>query len=200
MIGGWITVGITTPAIACLAYAVVCAAGGETMRPVDILRASWRRIPLVVVAALIVNTMMDGPEFLMPNSNPSALVAAFLAYVAYKLVVAALTFLLVPILIVERTSVAGALDRCIEVMSGYRWRIVALTLLMWTTLPLVFHADYIWIRPWYPVLGEETFFLLRFARTFLTISITSCIPAAAYYLLRSEKQGASPEGVARVFD
>ena len=200
VIGGWITVGITMPAVACLAYAVVCIAGGQNMRPVDILRAIWRRIALVVVAALIVNTMMEGPEFLMPKSNTAFLVVAFLAYVAYKLAVATVTFLLLPILIVERTSVAGALDRSIELMSGHRWRIVALTFLMWITLNLVGVIQLNWIRPWYPAPSEEVIFFVRFVRTFLVISITSCVPATAYYLLRSEKQGSSPEGIARVFD
>ena len=73
-------------------------------------------------------------------------------------------------------------------------------LLTWMTVSLVWYAHYKWIRPWYPALGKEVGFMVRFVIIFFAISITSCIPAAAYYLLRSEKQGASPEVVARVFD
>jgi hypothetical protein len=200
MISGWITVGFTTPAIACLAYAVVRFAGGQGSRPVDILETPWRRIPVAVVAALIVHTIVEGPELLIPKSSALALAAAFLTYVAYKLGVMTVTFLLLPILVVERRSVASALDRGIDLMAGHRWRIVALTFLIWTTLNLVGLVHPVLIRPWHPALSEEVFFLVRFVRTFLVISITSCIPAMAYCLLCSEKQGATPEGVARVFD
>jgi hypothetical protein len=200
MIGGWFTAGITTPAVACLAYAAVRFAGGQGMLPIDILRTSWRRIPLAVIAALIVHTMAEGPELLIPNSSMAALVGAFLAYVAYKLAVMMVTFLLLPILIVERTSVAGALDRGIDLISAHRWRILALTFLMWIMLNLVGVIQLAWIRPWYPAPSEEVIFFVRFVRTFLAISIISCIPAAAYYLLCSEKQSSSPDGVARVFD
>jgi hypothetical protein len=200
MIGGWIMVGITTPAIVCLAYAVVCVAGGQNMRPIDILRTSWHRIPLAIVATLIVHTMTEGPELLIPKSSATALVGAFLVYVAYKLAVMMVTFLLIPVLIVERTSVAGALDLGLGLISGHRWRILALVLLMWIMLNLVGLVHPVWIRSWYPTLGEEVIFSVRFVRAFLMISIFSCIPAAAYYLLRSEKQGSSPGMIARVFD
>jgi len=200
MIGVWITAGIHTPAIACLAFAVVRWAAGQSMRPVDVLRTSWRRIPVVVIAALIVQTMDRGPALLIPESSDLVFVVGYLAFVAYALGLGMVTFLLLPILVVERTSVAGALDHSIDIMSGHRWRIVALTLLIWVSLNLVTLVHFSWVRPWYPALSEEIFFAGRFVRTFLVISITSCIPAAAYYLLRSEKQGSSPDAVARVFD
>ena len=200
MIGVWISVGITAPAVACLAYAAVRVAGGQNMRLDGMLQTPWRRIPVVVIAALIVQTMDKGPALLIPEPGYLGFVVAYLAFVAYALALGVVTFLLLPILMVERTSVAGALDRSIDLMSGHRWRIVALALLIWIALILVGLVHFAWIRRWYPALGDEVFFIGRVVRTFLTISITSCIPATAYYLLRSEKQGLSPEGIARVFD
>ncbi len=170
------------------------------MRPVTILTTPWRRIPVAVAAALIVHTVVEGPELLIPKSSAVALAAAFFVYIVYKLAVLTVTFLLLPILIVERTSVAGALDRGIELMSGHRWRIVALVFLIWITLNLVGLVHPAWIGTWYPMMGEEVFFLVRFVRALLMISIISCISAAAYYLLRSEKQGVSPQVMARVFE
>ena len=200
MIGVWISGGLHTPAIACLAFAAVRCATGQSMHPMDVLRTSWRRILVAVIAALIVQTMVRGPALLIAKASDVVLVVAYLAFTAYALAVGMITFLLLPILMLERTSIAGALDRSIELISGHRWRIVALTLLIWVMSNLIAYAHVTWIRPWYPVLGDEVFYAVRFVRAFLTISITACIPAAAYYLLRSEKQGSSPEAVARVFD
>jgi hypothetical protein len=200
MIGVWISTGILAPAIACLAYAAVHHAAGQSMRPVDVLRASWPRIPVVIIAALIVQTMVRGPMFLIPESKDIVFVVAYLAFAVYALAVAMVTFVLFPILMLERTSVAGALDRSIQLMSGHRWQIVALALLVWVMLSLLGYVHRTWIVPWYPVLGEEVVYLVRIARAFLTISISACVSAAAYYLLCIEKQGPSSGTIARVFD
>lgn len=111
-----------------------------------------------------------------------------------------LTFLLVPILVAERTSIAGALDRCIALLSGHRWRVLALTFLVWLTPGLAAYVQFAWIRPWYPVLGDEGVYLVRLVRALFYLSIVACIPAAAYHLLVGEKDGPSPAGMARVFD
>jgi hypothetical protein len=200
MIGVWTSAGILTPAIACLTCAAVRYAADQPLHPSGVLRASWRRIPVAVIAALIVQTMVRGPIFLISDSGTIVFAVGYLAYAAYALAVATVTFLLVPVLMLERTSVAGALDRCIQLTSGHRWQIVALALLVWMALSLVAYVYRAWIVPWYPVLGDEVVYLVRISRTFFTISITSCLSAATYYLLRSEKQGPSPGMIARVFD
>ena len=200
MITGWIMAGLIAPAIACLAYAIVRFAEGESLRRADVLRIPWRRLPIVIVATLIVYTVMEGPELLIPKHGTPALVAELLVNIVYKLAVMAFTILLVPILVAERTSFAGALDRSLDLMSGHRWRIVALTLVTWLMLNLASMIHMSWISRWYPAVGGDVFFLVRFVRTFLTLSIVTCIPAAAYCLLRREKQGASPEMVARIFE
>lgn len=192
--------GLIAPAIACLVYAIVRFAEGESLRRADILRIPWRRLPIVVVATLIVYTVMEGPELLIPRHGTPALVAELLVNIVYKLAIMAFTILLVPILVAERMSFAGALDRSLDLMSGHRWRIVALTLVTWLTLNVVSMIHISWISRWYPAVGGDVFFLVRFVRTFLTLSIATCVPAAAYCLLRREKQGASPEVVARTFE
>ena len=200
MIGVWISEGMQIPATACLAFAAVRWAAGQSMHPADVLRTSWHRLLVAIMAALIVETMIRGPVLLIPRTGDLVFVAAYLAFFAYAVGVGLIAFLLLPILMLERTSVAGALDRSIELSSGHRWRIVALTLLIWVMLSLIAYAYRAGIASWRPVLGDEAVYFIRFVRSCLTISVSACIPAAAYYLLRSEKQGPSPATIARVFD
>lgn len=201
MINGWIMAGIIAPAIACVAYAIVRFAEGERLRRADVWRMPWRRFPIVVVATLIVYVAMEGPQLLIPRDGTPALVAGLLVSTFYKLVVLWFTILLVPILVAERTSFAGALDRSLDLMSGHRWRIVALTLVTWLLLSVTSMIHVEWISRWYPAAARYVFFFpVRFVSVFLTLSIATCIPTAAYCLLRREKQGASPKTLARIFE
>jgi hypothetical protein len=78
---------------------------------------------------------------------------------------------------------------------------VALTLVTWLLLNVTSMIHVEWISRWYPAAARYVFFFpVRFVSVFLTLSIVTCIPAAAYCLLRREKQGASPETVARIFE
>ena len=85
-------------------------------------------------------------------------------------------------------------------MSGHRWRILALTFFIWVVPGLLAYAQLTLIKPWYSELGEEFVYFVRFVRSLFVISITACVPAAAYCLLRSEKHGPGPGTMARVFD
>jgi hypothetical protein len=199
VVGAWIFEGIQAPAIAFLAFAAVRWAAGQPIHLAGVLRASWNRMLVAVVVFLVVDTMLRGPAFLIPDTKDLASFAWNLTYIAYALAVGLITFLLLPILMLERTSLAGALDRSIELISGHRWRIMALTLLTWVTLSLIGYAYRVSMAAW-PIEGIDVVSFIRIARSFLTISVAACIPAAAYYLLRNEKQGPSPGTIAQVFD
>jgi hypothetical protein len=199
MISVWTSAGIATLALATLAFAVVRYAGGERPLPGDGVRIPWRRIPLILLTILLIRTIANWPGALLNNLDETSPILGSLIFTINSLIVSTVAFLCLPILLMERRSVAATLDRGVELMLRHPWRMLVLSILVWAkfwlftsivrTLPISNLAP-----------RQLELDALRFVWVVIAISINSCVPAVAYYLLRSEQEGPTPGTLARVFE
>lgn len=103
----------------------------------------------------------------------------------------------VPAAVIEKPGVMGALKRSAALTEGSRWQIFVLFL-------IVFALSWLYGRfvgPSIIGIGGPVAVLLHFAVTNLVIQVINGVGSAVvYYQLRTKKEGASAEDIAKVFE
>jgi hypothetical protein len=115
-------------------------------------------------------------------------------------IIGTLSYLLYPILLVERCSVASSASRSIRQVRPHFWRIAALTMIFWLAyiagsaiVTVVMHRVEESVANWayYAIWGPWIVIL---------VVAGNVLPAVVYQLLRIEREGPDPTHVAGVFE
>jgi hypothetical protein len=198
----WLNATVQIVAFVALTFATGCYLRGQSMGIRSLLRLPWRRLPAALVASLFLQTVTYWPIFAFDwgREDSGRVYIDYLIVAINVLTIDTFTFIYLPILLTEDRSLTGTLIRGFELVRPRAWRILALDLFGWAVLLPLSHS--MWIV--YGSIGESwgklAWSAMSIAWTALMISFGCCIPAAAYHLLRAEREGPEPGVVAQVFD
>ena len=198
----WLDTTVEIVAFVALTFATGCYLRGRSMGIRSLLHFPWRRLPAALAASLVLQTVTYWPVFASDwgRGDSSHVYIDYLVVAINVLTIDTFTFVYLPILLTENRSLTGTLIRGFELVRPRAWRILALDLFGWVVLLTLSHS--MWMV--YGFVGESRGMMawgaIWVAWTALMISFGCCIPAAAYHLLRTEREGLEPGVVAQVFD
>ncbi|HJR21569.1 MAG TPA: hypothetical protein VJ822_08115 [Dongiaceae bacterium] len=159
-------------------------------------------MPAALAAGLIVQTVSYWPLPLLDWTDAIG-AGLFIDYAILTVNVLAfdvLFFVLLPVLLAEKQPLIGTFRRGIRLAMYHPWRILAVDAGLWIAyfvLDEPISQAYYMIDAQWATLAWNGMTTLLFV---LIISLSCCLSAATYHLIRSEHEGPAPEVMARVFD
>ena len=200
MVHGWLGVLVETVAYAAITFAALSYLQGHALSAREVFRLPWRRLPAILVAGLALQVMTWWPEALLDWPDDHLVVIDYAILIINVLVFDVLTFVWLPVQLIENASIVSALRRSIHLGTRHPWRLLAIDIGFWGVYYLFFAVA----GPVYRAIDPEWMDLAW--RVVVTVWIVfglpmaCCLSAAAYHLVRGEREGPSPEMLARVFD
>lgn len=168
----------------------------------DVLRFPWRRLPVAFGVGVILTCVTWWPEPLLDWSfdHDYGIVVDYAILIINVLTIDVLTFVFLPVLVIETSSVIPTLWRCVRFAARHPWRILAIDIGWWCTYFLFSGAltrVYSWTDPEWTDLVWSAMVTAWFI---FSMSVGCFVVAAIYHLIRNEQEGPAPEALARVFD
>ena len=202
MVHMWVSVLVQCVAYVAITFAALSHMQGQNVRARDVLRLPWRRLPAALVAGLILQGMTWWPEPILewPVDDGTRLVIDYAILTINVLAFDVLTFVWLPVLVIESGSIVSAFRRAAGLAARHPWRLLAIDIGFWGVYFLFSEAirQVYWMTdPEWAYLGWSTMIA---AWIVFSMSAACCLAAAAYHLVRSEHEGPAPETLARVFD
>jgi len=126
----------------------------------------------------------------------------FLLLIVPGIIFAMMWFVVVPVRVVEHTSVMEAFRRSSEITDGYRWSLFGLFVIYGLIAGGVNIGARIIAGAAIggPLLGLGPYIVIEYLFRTVLIAFVAAGTAVAYYELRAVKEGIGPEAVASVFD
>ena len=193
--------------IQCLAYVGITAAAlscmqGQRLGARDVLRLPWRRLPAALAAGIILQGVTWWPEPLLAWSEEDGhrILIDYAILIINVLAFDVLAFVWLPVLVMERLSVASAFRRSVQLAARHPWRLLAIDIGFWGVYFLFSEASrqvYWMTDPEWAGLAWSTMIAVWIL---FSMSVACCLAAAAYHLIRNEHEGPAPETLARVFE
>jgi hypothetical protein len=193
--------------IQCAAYVAVTYGALSWMRGRsqgirDVLSIPWRRVPAALAAGFLLQGMTWWPEPLLDwnDDGDYFILANYAILIVNVLLFDVLTFVWLPVLVMERWSIVAAFGRGVRLAVRHPWRLLAIDGGYWWVYFLFSGA----VRQVYwtidPEWADVAWNVMIAVWITFTIPVTCCLAAAAYHLIRGEHEGPAPETLARVFD
>lgn len=193
--------------VQCVAYVAITVAAlsfmqGQSLSARDVLRLLWRCLPAALVVGIILQAATWWPDPLLdwPADGDHRRIIDYAILTINVLALDVLTFVWLPVLVIESRSVVSTFRRAASLAARHPWRLLAIDIGFWCVYFLFDEAVrqvYLMIDPEWANLAWSA--LISVWIVFST-SAACCLAAAAYHLVRSEHEGPAPETLARVFD
>jgi hypothetical protein len=202
MIGMWLDVPIQCVAFVSIAFAALSHANGKRTNVRDVLRTPWQRVPVAMLAFLLLQSVTFWPSPLLSWSYESeyGILLDYSILTINVLTCDVLAFVFLPVLLAENYSLIGTFRRSAQLVVRHVWRILAIDMAMWGVfliLNSVMSGVYYRIGiPW----ADLAWSAMTAGWILVMLSLNCCISVAAYHLLRHEREGPAPAALARVFD
>jgi len=200
MVHMWLGVLVETVAYAAITFAALSYMQGQALAARNVLRLPWRRLPAILAAGLALQVMTWWPEALLAWPDDHFAIIDYAILIINVLVFDVLTFVWLPVQLIENASIVSALRRSIHLGTRRPWRLLAIDIGLWG----VYYLFYAAAGPVYWAIDPEWMDLAWRAVVVVWIvfgmPVACCLSAAAYHLIRGEHEGPAPETLARVFD
>jgi len=200
MVHMWLGVLVETVAYATVTFAALSYLQGRALGARDVLRLPWRRLPAILVAGFALQVMTWWPEALLewPDDHRAVIDYAILAI--NVLVFDVLTFVWLPVQLIENASIVAAFRRSIHLGTRHPWRLLAIDIGLWAVYYLFFAVAGQVYRAIDPESVDLAWRAVVVMWIVLGLPVACCLSAAVYHLVRSEHEGPAPETLACVFD
>jgi hypothetical protein len=189
-------------------FAAQCYMRGQRPGARDVLRFPWRRLPVAFGAGVILTCLTWWPEPLL-DWNPLldqnfnydyGIVLDYAILTVNVLTIDVLTFVLLPILVIETRSIVATLRRCVHFAACHPWRILAVDIGLWCPY-FLFSEALVWVNSRTdPEWANLVWSAMVTAWSLFSMSAVCFVLTATYHLIRNEQEGPAPEALARVFD
>lgn len=190
-----------------MVFAAHCYIRGQRPGARDVLRFPWRRLPVVFGIGAVVTCVTYWPEPLLDwnvlNDDyivNNYVVLNYAILTINVLTIDVLTFVLLPVLVIETSSIVPTLRRCVRFAARHPWRILAIDIGWWCPYFLFSGAvTWVYLRT-DPEWANLVWSTMVTPWVVFNMSVGCFVVAAAYHLIRNEDEGPAPEALARVFD
>ena len=168
----------------------------------DVLRIPWSRVPIAMVAGLVLHFATYWPHALLdwPVDSRFRYVVDHIILIVNVLTFDVLAFVFLPVLVMGDASLVSALRRSARLAAQHPWRILAIDIGFWGLYFLfteIVDQVYLWMDPEWSNLGWSAMIA---AWGVFSTAMACSLTAAAYHLLDHEQMGQPPEALARIFD
>ena len=202
MVHMWLGVLVETSAYVAITFAALSYMRGQDVSARNVFRLPWQRLPSILVAGLALQAMIWWPEALLewPIDGGHRVIIDYAILIINVLVFDVLTFVWLPVLVIENASIVSAFRRSIHLATRHPWRLLAIDIGFWGVYYLFFAVAgevYLAIDPEWMDLAWRAVIVVWIV---FSMPVACCLAAAAYHLVRIEHEGPAPETLARVFD
>jgi hypothetical protein len=202
MIGMWMDVLVQSVAFVGIAFAALSHANGQRTNVRAVLRIPWRRVPVTMLAFFLLQSVTFWPSPLLSWSYESeyGILLDYSILTINVLTCDVLSFVLLPVLLMENRSLIGSVRRSVQLVLRHVWRILAIDMAMWGVFlalnsamsGVYYRVDARW--------ADFAWSAMTAGWIVIMLSLNCCIGAAAYHLLRHEREGPAPAALAGVFE
>jgi hypothetical protein len=203
----WMVVMWQYSVIECVAFVAITFTAlsymrGQNPRFRDVLRIPWLRVPIAMVAGLILQFATFWPDALLDWSADDSYgyIVDHIILTINVLTLDVAAFVLLPVLIMGDSSLVSALHRSVRLALQHPWRILAADIGFWGLYFLftkLLDQAYLLAGPQWANLGWSA---MVAAWGVVSTVIACCLTAAAYHLLNAEQVGQPPEVLVHIFD
>ena len=185
-----------------MTFAALSCMRGQRLGARDVLRFPWRRLPVAFGAGVVLTCATWWPEPLLDwdFDDDYGIALDYAILTINVLAIDVLTFVLLPVLVIEKRSVVSMFRRCVHFAARHPWRILAIDIGLWC-LYFLFSAALTQVYSWTdPEWANLVWSALVTAWVVFSLSAGCFVITATYHLIRHEQEGPAPEALARVFD